>query len=61
MKYIDHSEENDRPRLIMEFLPLGNLAKQRAARAFSALEVGKVFEDILKGLAFLHHRGMIHR
>lgn len=61
MRYIDHSEENDTPRLIMEYFPLGDLAGQVEAKDLSKVELADVFEGSLSALAFLHKNGIIHR
>lgn len=61
MKFVDHDAERKYPRLIMEYLPLGNLEEQNRISRITEWETVTLLCQGLDALDYLHSRKTVHR
>jgi serine/threonine protein kinase len=61
VQFVEHDVEGKWPRLIMEYLPLGNLERQHQEQPISDKETLTILYQGLEALRYLSSRGISHR
>lgn len=61
VKFEDEDTSQEIPRLIMEFMPAGNLTDHvNEDKTFSFEEIARILVQGVNGLAFLYKQGFVH-